>query len=123
MAVRPKPKRKSSKWQDLCNRLQAGPATRREALSDLLSRFRASDEYALAFKMMRRTSTTITTHQLNADRPEFVYLINMTYEDREAEPLHGCIYPSQSVIKSWNSMIDGVIFSYLHLCHKFGRYI
>lgn len=107
---------------DLYNRLQR-PDTRRLAVAELLTRFRASDEHMLMCKIMRKTSTEIKTYQHNSERPEFVFQINMQHEDRSKPHINGHYYPPVYVIKSWNDMIDGVILSYLEICKQRGRFV
>lgn len=122
--IKPKPVKKPSVWADLYNRLQAGDKEKRRiVLSELQSKFRASDENALADKIMKLVSCEIKTHQINADRADAPFLINMRYEDRTKKPLYGHQYPAVYVIKNWHSLTDGVILSYLQLCKQLGRYI
>jgi hypothetical protein len=121
--IKLRPKRKYD-FAGLCNRLQSTTThVRAAALEELQARFRASDELSLACAIMRRTACEIKTHQINTDRDEGVYLINMSFEDRAAKPVYGHLYERKYVIKSWNTMTLGVIISYILLSKQFGRFI
>lgn len=119
--IKPKPVSKNrARISDLYNRLQQ-PDKRAAAILELLAHFRAPSEYMLMCKIMQRTSTEIKTRQINGERPELVFQIDMRYEDRTKQPLYGHYYQPVYVLKSWNSLSDGVILSYLQLCKQIGR--
>lgn len=95
-----------------------------DELADMVKLPGAKREYvhALVEKLMLRVTCEVHTLQMN-DPYNRGYRVQMQYEDREAEPLYGWMYPKVHSGFISQSFVQAVIIAYVDLCHNLGRII
>lgn len=128
LVVKPRPQKRLTEEQiDIATRLAAAidctePMHAASLLLHVAQQFGNAPKTVTHEYLLMRGSWTIKTLQLNNDAGHQSFQAHCTYEDRDAEPLYGAVYPTKYAIICKPSLADAVIIAYLTVCKQLGRY-
>lgn len=123
--IKPSPKQK---WRNSIDDLAIGLQQDAHAVFKRISReinvsyHGVADMNYVALCLMERVTCNLFTLQMNY--PDKVsYRAAMTWENREAKPKHGYIFPMVSAVIVSPSMALSVMLAYLEICKQAGKLV